>query len=446
MYRQPEYLTEAHHPKHRLRCPVHGFIRYSDVERKIIDHWLFRRLRLVQQLALTELIYPGACHTRFEHSLGVMEMATRMFDRLASVNGELMEKVFGEVDVLSEQPLAKARQICRLAALLHDTGHSCFSHAAESVFHKDSQHESLTVELIRSEEHLKPILDGEFFEGCAAITAKLIEADAKNPVPQIRLLRDIISGQIDADRSDYLIRDSHHCGVDYGRFDHLRLIECLTVNFDDATGELEMAISHDGIHSFESLILARHQMNTQVYYHRLRLIYDLYLKEFFKSLDPSEFDSSEKVLAWNDVRAMQRIIEASEDSMAKGHSWAQRIIHRRHHRNVFSIDEAEGVLALKKAKKVFELIQVEFSDVGFLADLRDKPVNIHKIIRDDDQDGGGIDFPMLENGKRSSLGGRSQILKSLPKSFRIGVIFADTQDREKKKEIGTRCRELYNQQ
>ena len=112
-------------------------------------------------------------------------------------------------------------------------------------------------------------------------------------------------------------------------------------------------------------------MNTQVYYHRLRLIYDLYLKEFFRALDPSEFDSSEKVLAWNDVRAMQRIIEASEDSMAKGHSWAQRIIHRRHHRNVFSIDEAEGVLALKKAKKVFELIQVEFSDVGFLADLRD---------------------------------------------------------------------------
>ena len=143
-YRQPCYLGEMHHPTRRLRCPVHGFIRFSNAERRIIDHPLFRRLRYIRQLALTELIYPGATHTRFEHSLGVMEMATRMFDRLAAEQGAVMEEVFGEVDELQERTLAKARQICRLAGLLHDTGHSCFSHAAESVFHQDTHHETLT--------------------------------------------------------------------------------------------------------------------------------------------------------------------------------------------------------------------------------------------------------------------------------------------------------------
>lgn len=81
------------------------------------------------------------------------------------------------------------------------------------------------------------------------------------------MLRDIVSGQVDADRSDYLLRDSLHCGVDYGRFDHLRLIECLTSWKDEDSGELVIGIKRDGIHSFEAMILARYQMNTQVYYH-----------------------------------------------------------------------------------------------------------------------------------------------------------------------------------
>ena len=86
-YRQPSFLGSDHEPIHRIRCPVHGFIRFSKAEREIIDHRLFRRLRYIRQLALTELVYPGATHTRFEHSLGVMEMATRIFDRLAVENG-----------------------------------------------------------------------------------------------------------------------------------------------------------------------------------------------------------------------------------------------------------------------------------------------------------------------------------------------------------------------
>lgn len=84
-FRHPEFLpgTEDNEPRFRLRCPVHGFIHYSRNERKIIDHRLFRRLRYIKQLALTDLLYPGATHTRFEHSLGVMHAATQAFDQLA---------------------------------------------------------------------------------------------------------------------------------------------------------------------------------------------------------------------------------------------------------------------------------------------------------------------------------------------------------------------------
>src|SRR3954447_17048378 len=93
-FRHPDFLTPADEPTHRVRCPIHGFIRFSENERKIIDHWLFRRLRWIRQLALTELLSPGATHTRFEHSLGVMDVATRIFDALARSNGAVMESTF----------------------------------------------------------------------------------------------------------------------------------------------------------------------------------------------------------------------------------------------------------------------------------------------------------------------------------------------------------------
>lgn len=303
IYRQPQYLGASHEPVHRVRCAVHGFIRYSQSERRVIDHPIFRRLRYIRQLALTELVYPGATHTRFEHSLGVMEMSARIFDRLAAENGAQMEETFAEVDVLRYETMARARQVCRLAALLHDTGHCCFSHAAEPVIHEGSNHEALTVYLLETPELMGRHLDTEYFEGCAKLAASLIKPKTA-PAPQVQMLRDIVSGQVDADRSDYLLRDSHHCGVDYGRFDHRRLIECLTGWRDDDTGELVVGIKRDGIHSFESLILARYQMNTQVYYHRLRRIYDIYLERYFRSLDKAEFESAEKILSWNDIKAL----------------------------------------------------------------------------------------------------------------------------------------------
>lgn len=441
-FRQPEFLGSGHEPIHRLRCAIHGFIRFSDAERRIIDHPLFRRLRFIRQLALTELVYPGATHTRFEHSMGVMETATRIFDRLAAAEGAKMEAIFREIPELQERTMARARQACRLAALLHDVGHCCFSHAAEKVLHKQSGHEQLSVHVITEPQFLLLQIEQDFFPGCAKLVASLIS----NPAPQVQILSEIVSGQIDADRTDYLLRDSYHCGVDYGRFDYRRLIECLTVWQKEPGSPLEMAIHRDGIHSFESLILARYQMNTQVYYHRLRRIYDLYLEKYFQAVeeaDKERFDSPSKVLELNDCRAMVDLMDAAADKSARGHVWASRIIHRRHHRDVFGLDEREGAQGVRKIAVVLKKIQTEFPDIEFLGDFPEKPVSIHKIERQSDQNPDLVDFPVIDRGKRDSLGARSQLLEKLPQEFRIAYIFADVSDREKRRKIADRCREIY---
>ncbi len=368
-------------------------------------------------------------------------MASRIFDRLAAEKGAQMEAIFRQVDSLKEDTMARARQICRLAALLHDTGHCCFSHAAESVIHKDSDHESMSVNILCQPEFLGTILTNEYFEGCPQLTASLI-MPGSDFAPQLQLLRDIVSGQVDADRSDYLLRDSLHCGVDYGRFDHLRLIECLTCWQDEDSEQLTMAINRDGVHSFESLILARYQMNTQVYYHRLRRIYDYYLKRYFESLGKQLFDTPEKVLEWNDIKATNQLFLDANDSSSAGYKWASRIVNRKHHKDVFSLDEGDGPHSVKIAKKVAIAIQSENTDIDFIVDLPDKPISIHKIARDDEDDNLLDDFPLIERNRKTSLGERSQLMKHLPKTFRIGYIFANIDDSKKRNEVATRCRQL----
>ena len=105
---------------------MHGFIRYSVNERRIMDHPVFQRLRHIRQLAMTYLVYPGAMHSRFEHSLGVMELATQAFDLLTLRHEERLTAELKQVPELSDDTMIKARQIVRLMAMLHDVGHPAF--------------------------------------------------------------------------------------------------------------------------------------------------------------------------------------------------------------------------------------------------------------------------------------------------------------------------------
>ena len=119
---------------YEIRDPVHGLIALDDWEWDIINVPAFQRLRRIKQLAFTVFIYPGAAHTRFEHSLGVMHTATRLFQGICSRNKDLLESEFS----INEDGIGRQTKVIRLAALLHDLGHSPFSHAAEEVFPVDA--------------------------------------------------------------------------------------------------------------------------------------------------------------------------------------------------------------------------------------------------------------------------------------------------------------------
>jgi uncharacterized protein len=153
----------ANEMRERVRCPVHGFIRYSKNERRVIDHSVFQRLRNIKQLAMEDLVYPGATHTRFEHSLGVMDMASRVFDALVRRHRDEITEDLKQVPELAEDTIAKARQVIRLMGLLHDIGHPAFAHAGEAGIPGKQKHEAVGIYAI--ENHLGALLDSTFFEG-----------------------------------------------------------------------------------------------------------------------------------------------------------------------------------------------------------------------------------------------------------------------------------------
>jgi len=123
-------MQPKHQRKYEFRCPLHGFVTLTDWERDIISQPAFQRLRRIRQLAWTDQVYPGAMHTRFEHSLGVMHVATEMYDGIVNSSRAVLEQEM-EFDPAG---LERDRILVRLTSLLHDVGHSPFSHAAEELF------------------------------------------------------------------------------------------------------------------------------------------------------------------------------------------------------------------------------------------------------------------------------------------------------------------------
>ncbi len=226
-----------------IRCPIHGFIGLNEWEKRVVDTPVFQRLRRIRQLAWTDHVYPSAMHSRFEHSLGVMHVATRLYDSIVSNSSETLKSVYGYTDV----GLVRDRQKVRLAALLHDVGHSPFSHGSEELFpekptpelktgdaskklgtKKRYRHEDYTVALIRGP--LQDAIDGDDWNRRNyGITAQEVAAiiDGTPDAGPALFWRDLLIGQLDADRMDYLMRDSYHIGVNYGKYDLHRLVSTI---------------------------------------------------------------------------------------------------------------------------------------------------------------------------------------------------------------------------
>lgn len=219
---------------HEMRDPVHVFVRFDTDERRIIDSDAFQRLRHIHQLALTYLVYPGATHRRFEHSLGVMELAGRVFDVVThpySIHDDVRRLV---PEITDPKSLGYWRSCLRAAALCHDLGHLPFSHAAEAELLPEGwNHEAISREIILS-ENLRDVFSKMTPPLRAEDVAKLALGPKKSKDPTFtawqEILAEIIIGDaFGVDRMDYLLRDSHHAGVAYGRFDHHRLIDTLRI-------------------------------------------------------------------------------------------------------------------------------------------------------------------------------------------------------------------------
>lgn len=307
-----------------IRDPIHGFVKLSPWEQDLVDHPVFQRLRRIRQLALTEMVYPAACHNRFEHSMGVMHVASQMFDQLRPQ----LESSDATDLKFAKDELDRARIIVRLSALLHDVGHCPFSHAGEDVMPQKTnggkryKHEDYSTGLI--EHLLSDVIDHHplnHMKVTADEICNFLKKDGHVPA-QLLFWRPLITGQMDADRADYLLRDSHHTGVAYGQYDLTRLVATLRVVRDQG-GALMIGVERGGIQAVEGLILARYMMFVQVYFHHTRRAYDRHVTKTLGFLPaeaygdsfgqpgtfppPTNKENVEEYLKWTDNRVFQAI-------------------------------------------------------------------------------------------------------------------------------------------
>jgi len=218
-----------------INDPVYGFITIPyEIIFDIVEHPWFQRLRRIQQLGLSHLVYPGAMHTRFHHALGAMHLMGKAIHVLRSKGKEITEK---EAEAVT------------IAILLHDIGHGPFSHALEKTILTNVHHEEMSILFMKQ-------LNIELNNRLS------LAIDIFTNTYHKRFLHQLVSSQLDVDRLDYLTRDSYFTGVHEGVIGYDRLIEMMDVEDD------ELVIEHKGIYSVEKFIIARRVMYWQVYLHK----------------------------------------------------------------------------------------------------------------------------------------------------------------------------------
>jgi len=260
-----------------IRDPVHGFIRADPLEAALIDSRPVQRLRWIRQLGLTFMVFPGAEHSRFSHALGAMHLAGRLYDALTARGGAPFPAGAG----------TRERRLVRAAALLHDVGHAPFSHSAEGQFEGGIDHEEMTRRLLATDE-IAAVFERLGGGLAAADVARLLAAGAgeaegeAEPAAAERLLAQIVSGELDADKMDYLLRDGLYCGVRYGSYDLERLLDTVAAIEDPETGGWGIGVDEGGVHALEALVMARYYMFTQVYFSVIGKALELHLSRWLE--------------------------------------------------------------------------------------------------------------------------------------------------------------------
>ena len=219
--------------------PIHDFIRVYEHELSIIDNPIFQRLRRIRQLSGAHLTYPAAQHTRFEHSLGVMHIASQ-------ASHALNEKGIIKLDDI---------EILRLSGLLHDIGHGPFSHLFEEIIQeKKISHEDFGREIIINSDIGDNLSKNGFDK---KLVTKIAFGDSKD-----QYMNEIVSGALSADMMDYLLRDGYFTGAEHAKIDHKRITQSLDVH------KKKLSLERSALYSFESMMHSRYQMFKAVYFHK----------------------------------------------------------------------------------------------------------------------------------------------------------------------------------
>ncbi len=347
-----------------------------------------------------------------------MEVASRIYDVVtdpANVGHVSVRRIMGDRDYW--------RRVVRAAALCHDLGHLPFSHAAEAELLSDGwTHERLGKEIVL--DKLDGILQTELKvrpEDVAklAVGPKYFETEFSD---WEAILCEIITGDaFGADRIDYLLRDSYHAGVAYGRFDHYRLIDTLRIlpKEEDGSEEPALGVHQGGLQSAESLLWARYFMHTQLYFHHVRRIYDIHLRDFLKEWLPEGRFSTrlEDHIRTTDSEVMAAIRQAAQDPSARGHDSAHRIVARKHFRLLYQRNPRDQERNTDSVRCVYEAARTKFGE----ASLRRDPYR---------QESAPLQFPVLgRDGRIQSSLAMSETLKKVP-TFAVDSVYVDPDRRE----------------
>ena len=276
--------------------PIHKNIKFTQIEKELIDTPIFQRLRRIRQLAGAHLVYPGALHSRFEHSLGSMF--------LAGLSGQTLYSK----DYLTDMDII---QKLRIAALLHDVGHGPFSHLFEEVTKNGVKfsHESFGQKII-TDTIISDIIEKNGYD------SKEI-ASISFGKHKMNFLNEIISGGLSVDLMDYLPRDSYFSGTEYGKIDYHRIINSLEVSSQNNLG-----INKSSLYSYESMLISRYQMFKAVYFHKsvrsgeVMLVHSMKIQNDALRLTPP--NSLEEFFVLHDEMVLEKLSGLSNQRQGNG--------------------------------------------------------------------------------------------------------------------------------
>lgn len=347
----------------KIRDNLHGSIVVSPLENLVISHTAVQRLRRVRQTSFLYLAFPGATHSRFEHSLGVLHLAATTWDKLytnqkrlaktlsALSNYHELEKdsscrllpPLEVIDDIFHSPYIE--QTMRLAALLHDVGHPPFSHSGErllppvaTIIEDNPGLPSYLQEFLQRRHETQVAVDHEVFtvllvdkilrevyaehpqaaphvhaQDVVAMISADIEPVAGSEIDRYgvhTLGRELLSSDLDIDRMDYLRRDSRECGVSYGLFDFARILDSLALYHDDADGKMHLCLKFSGLAACEDYLQARILMHTQIYFHKSPVAAEAMLQNLARKTKyklPANLDRFIRIDEYNILSELEKV-------------------------------------------------------------------------------------------------------------------------------------------